>query len=97
MRHPESESPDPCEAGGPDGAESGVVPSDEELTFEIRVRGDLTDRVVEAIGGSRPSSPSTSVLVTVPDTAALNALILRLEDLALELLSVSPVGREADQ
>ena len=64
--------------------------------YEIRVRGSLSDTMVEALGGSRPSKNSTTIVVNVEDKAALHSAIRRIEDLALELISVTPVSPEGE-
>jgi len=60
-------------------------------TYEIRIRGALNDQVVEAIGASRQET-TTTMLVAAEDRAALHAVIQRIEDLDLHLISVTPVG-----
>jgi len=72
-------------------------PLPEAGTYQIRIRGLLKDQVLEAIGGDAPLEPSTSFLVTVQDRAALHSVIRRIEDLALDLISVTPVNREAQR
>ena len=59
-------------------------------TYEIRVRGELSDQMVEALGGSRPAKAATTVVIEVEDRAALHSVIRRVEDLSLELISVTP-------
>lgn len=63
--------------------------------YEIRVRGELSDQLVEALGGSRPVNATTTILIIVEDRAALHSAIRRVEDFALELVSVTPVSPEA--
>lgn len=65
-------------------------------TYEIRVRGELSDTMIEALGASRPSKSATTIVVTVEDKAALHTAINRIEDLALELISVTPVSTGGD-
>ena len=60
--------------------------------YEIRVRGELSDTMIEALGASRPSKSATTIVVRVEDKAALHSAISRIEDLALELISVTPVS-----
>jgi hypothetical protein len=69
-------------------------PSEGE-TYEIRVRGDLSDQMVAALGGSRPAKAATTVVIEVEDRAALHSVIRRVEDLSLELISVIPRPPEA--
>lgn len=64
--------------------------------YEIRVRGELSDAMIEALGASRPSKSATTIVVAVEDKAALHSAINRIEDLALELISVAPVSSEGD-
>jgi hypothetical protein len=64
-------------------------------TYEIRVRGELSDQMVAALGGSRPAKASTTVVIEVEDRAALHSVIRRIEDLSLELISVTPRPPEA--
>ena len=71
--------------------------SRERDTYEIRVRGELSDRMVDALGGSRPAKAATTVVIEVEDRAALHSVIRRVEDLALELISVTPRPPEAVQ
>jgi hypothetical protein len=65
-------------------------------TYEIRLRGELSDQVVEALGGLRPIGHGTTIVFEAQDRAALHAVIRRIEDLALELVSVTEIGRQED-
>ena len=65
-------------------------------TYEIRVRGELSDQMVTALGGSRPAKAATIIVIEVEDKAALHSAIRRIEDLALELISVRPVSSGGD-
>jgi hypothetical protein len=67
----------------------------EGKTYEIRVRGELSDQMVAALGGSRPEKAATTVVIEVEDRAALHSVIRRIEDLSLELISVTPRPPEA--
>jgi hypothetical protein len=58
-------------------------------TYEIRIRGELSDQMVAALGGSRPAKAATTVVIDVEDRAALHSVIRRVEDLSLELISVT--------
>jgi hypothetical protein len=69
-------------------------PSDTSDTYEIKVRGELSDQMVRAIGGSRPTNAATTIVISVEDKAALHSVIRRVEDFALELVSVTPVPPE---
>jgi hypothetical protein len=69
-------------------------PHDSE-TYEIRVRGELSDQMVAALGGSRPAKAATTVVIEVEDRTALHSVIRRVEDLSLELISVTPRPPEA--
>lgn len=51
----------------------------------------MSDQMVKAIGGSRPAKAATTIVVSVDDRAALHSVIRRVEDFALELISVTPV------
>ena len=64
--------------------------------YEIRVRGELSDAMIGALGASRPSKSETTIVVRVEDKAALHSAINRIEDLALELISVTPVSSGED-
>ena len=64
--------------------------------YEIRVRGELSDAMIEALGASRPSKSATTIVVRAEDKAALHSAIRRIEDLALELISVRPVSSGGD-
>ena len=64
--------------------------------YEIRVRGELSDAMIQALGASRPLKSATTIVVRVEDKAALHSAINRIEDLALELISVTPVSSEGD-
>lgn len=66
-------------------------------TYEIRVRGELSDQMVTALGGSRPAKATTTIVIEVEDRSALHSVIRRLEDLSLELISVTPRPPEAVQ
>ena len=66
-------------------------------TYEIRVRGELSDQMVAALGGSRPARAATTIVIEVEDRAALHSVIRRVEDLSLELISVTPRPPEAVQ
>jgi hypothetical protein len=66
-------------------------------TYEIRVRGELSDQMVAALGGSRPAMTATTIVIVVEDRSALHSVIRRVEDLSLELLSVTPRPPEAVQ
>ena len=55
----------------------------ERGTYEIRVRGELSDQMVTALGGSRPAQATTTIVIEVEDRAALHSVIRRVEDLAL--------------
>ena len=66
-------------------------------TYEIRVRGELSDQMVAALGGSRPARAATTIVIEVEDRAALHSVIRRVEDLSLELISVTPRPPEAAQ
>jgi len=66
-------------------------------TYEIRVRGELSDQMVAALGGSRPAKAATTVVIEVEDRAALHSVIRRVEDLSLELISVTPRAPEGDK
>jgi hypothetical protein len=66
-------------------------------TYEIRVRGELSDQMVAALGGSRPAKAATTIVIEVQDRAALHSVIRRVEDLSLELISVTPRPSEAVQ
>lgn len=66
-------------------------------TYEIRVRGVLSDQMVAALGGSRPTKTATTIMIEVEDRSALHSLIRRVEDLSLELISVRPRSLEADE
>jgi hypothetical protein len=59
-------------------------------TYEIRVRGELSDQMVAALGASRPAMTATTIVITVEDRSALHSVIRRVEDLSLELISVAP-------
>jgi hypothetical protein len=66
-------------------------------TYEIRVQGELSDQMVAALGGSRPAMTATTIVIVVEDRSALHSVIRRVEDLSLELLSVTPRPSEAVQ
>jgi len=63
-------------------------------TYELQVRGELSDQMVKSLGGSRPINVATTIVISVEDRAALHSVIRRVEDLALELVSFSRVPRE---
>lgn len=64
--------------------------------YEIRIRGELSDALIDALGASRPSKSATTIVVRAEDKAALHSAIRRIEDLALELISVTPVSSQGD-
>lgn len=68
--------------------------ADSPQSYEIRVRGAVSDQVVAAVGASRPAEVTTTMLVTAQDRSALHAVIMRIEDLDLHLISVTPVSAE---
>jgi hypothetical protein len=70
---------------------------DDAGTYEIRVRGELSDQMVAALGGSRPAKAATTIVIEVEDRSALHSVIRRVEDLSLELISVTPRPPEAVQ
>jgi len=63
-------------------------------TYEVQVRGELSDQMVKSLGGSRPINAATTIVISVEDRAALHSVIRRVEDLALELVSVTLVPSE---
>jgi hypothetical protein len=49
-------------------------PSDTSDTYEIKVRGELSDQMVRAIGGSRLTNAATTIVISVEDKAARTSL-----------------------
>ena len=80
--------------GGHDGAMGESTMGSE--FYEFRIRGQLSDAMIEALGASRPSKSATTIVVKAEDKAALHSAIRRIEDLALELISVRPVSSGGD-
>ena len=63
-------------------------------TYELRIRGKLSDQMVKSLGGSRPINAATTIVISIEDRAELHSVIRRVEDLALELVSVTRVPSE---
>ena len=59
-------------------------------TYEIRVRGEVSDAIVHELGADRRVDHDTALLVDVPDRAALHDVMERFEDLGLQVISINP-------
>ena len=64
-------------------------------TYELRIRGRLSDYQTAAIGGKTAnfSESITTVIVDVTDRAGLHAVLARVEDFALVLVSIAETHR----
>ena len=80
---------------------SGTAPGSKHLTYEIVVRGDLSDHFTstflsESLGSTvgrarvEPRAGTTAILIEVIDQAHLVAILERLRDLSLEIERVNP-------
>ena len=65
-------------------------------TYEVRIHGQVSDALVADLGASRRVDTDTSLLVTVPDRAAVHDVITRCEDLGLTVISINPGMPEKD-
>jgi hypothetical protein len=65
----------------------------EGRSFEVCLRGVLSDGVIAELGARRESS-DTLIVVQASDRSALHGFIRRVEDLGLELVSVVEVEDE---
>ena len=80
---------------------SGTAPGSKHATYEIVVRGDLSDRFASAflsdslgstVGRARvePGDGTTAIVFEVIDQSHLVAILERLRDLSLEIERVNP-------
>ncbi len=65
-------------------------------TYEVTVRGRLSEAVIRSLGASPKPDSDTSVLVDVEDRSALHGFIHQLENLGLELVSLTPTTEPQD-
>jgi hypothetical protein len=65
----------------------------EGRSFEVCLRGVLSDGVIAELGARR-KRPNTVVVVQARDRSGLHGFIRRVEDLGLELVSVVEVEDE---
>jgi hypothetical protein len=65
----------------------------ESRSFEVCLRGVLSDGLIAELGARR-ESPNTLVVVQASDRSELHGFIRRVEDLGLELVSVAEVEDE---
>ena len=59
-------------------------------TFEVCIRGELSDALVAELGAVR-RAPTTTLLVPVLDRSQLHGMMRRVDDHGLELLSIHEV------
>ena len=64
-------------------------------SFEVCVQGELSDALIEELGGIR-RPPTTTVVVQTVDRAHLHSVIRRVEDLGLKLISIHELSGDAD-
>jgi hypothetical protein len=70
---------------------------DERTIYQIEINGQLQDRWAQWLNGMiikvQENSHNTTLLITVPDQAALRGILNKLWDLNLDLLSIHQVDR----